>query len=179
MTRLQPKTRVIQALPSPPSNLRSPEASGCYLGGVREKENLKPQIPRVCARAKSPALAFLGLWHQGASGFSFVMAKQRSSLGERRAGNGCPASRQLLVQFQGRALCSSTRRIRVSASPRNCPRSLLETELTKAPAIYLGKACAVPVCVLLLPARLSPARASDDCARNLLVFVLFEAEAGH
>lgn len=89
MTRLQPRTRVIQALP-PPSNLRSPEASGCYLGGVREKENPKPQIPRVSARAESPELAFLGLWHQAASGLSFVAAKQRSSLGEEKGREWVP-----------------------------------------------------------------------------------------
>lgn len=92
MTLLQPRTRVTQALPHP-SNFRSPEASGCYLGGVREEENPKPQIPRVCARAESPALAFLGLWHQAASGFGFVAGQQRSSLGERE-GQGMGALRQ-------------------------------------------------------------------------------------
>lgn len=123
----------------------------------------QPEPPNTtCVRQ-----AFLGLWHQAASGFSFVTEVNRGALwGKRGTGKGALASSdQLLVQFQSRSLCPTMRHISISTSARSWPRSLHEAGLSKVLAIYLRKACAVPVREDLqgmscpLPARLSPARA--------------------
>lgn len=102
----------------------------------------QPEPPNTtCVRQ-----AFLGLWHQAASGFSFVTEVNRGALwGKRGTGKGALApSDQLLVRFQSRSLCPTMRPISISTSARNWPRSWHEAGLSKVPAIYLRKACAAP-----------------------------------